>query len=165
MAGETKARLVWTGGLRLVGTSGSGHSLVVDGRSEHGGEETAPQPLETFLSGLGACTAMDVLSILRRMRRQVTSFEMELRAPRRDEHPRIWTELSITYRVQSPDATEAETLRAVQLSLDRYCSATAMVRATVPVRAQVILNDQVVGEITEGMAGSSAASSEAHTPS
>lgn len=137
---ETRSRLQWRGRRHLVGRTGSGHEVEVDTAGQNGGDDAAAQPLETFLTGLGACSAVDVLAILEKMRFTLTSFALDMDAPRRDEHPRIWRELHLTYEVQSPDATLEGVTRAVRLSLMRYCSASAMVRPTVPLIARIRLN-------------------------
>lgn len=144
MAGrETRTRLIWHGRRQLVATTGTGHEMRVDTTPQAGGDDTAAQPLETFLTGLGACTAMDVLAILEKMRFTLERFSLELVGPRREEHPRVWTELALRYEVDSPDATAEGVRRAVTLSLTRYCSATAMVHGSgVPVRAAIVLNGQ-----------------------
>jgi putative redox protein len=137
---QTRSRLVWHGQRNLVATTGTGHEVRVDTTVDAAGQDSAAQPLETFLTGLGACTAMDVLAILEKMRFTVASFTLDLRAPRREEHPRVWTALEMEYAVESPDATAEGVRRAVTLSLTRYCSATAMVRSIVPVHARIVLN-------------------------
>ncbi len=144
---ETRSRLVWQGHRHLVAHTGSGHEVHVDTTVENGGDGLAAQPLETFLSGLGACSAMDVLSILEKMRVHLVGFAVDMSAPRRDTHPRVWTELRLRYEVESPDATADGVRRAVTLSLTRYCSASAMVRAGVPITAEIRLNDEALEPI------------------
>lgn len=146
-SGETRCRLEWQERRHLVGRTGSGHEVHVDTAQQNGGDDAAAQPLETFLTGLGACSAVDVLAILEKMRFVVTAFAVDMEAPRRDEHPRIWRALHITYDVQSPDATLEGVRRAVLLSLTRYCSASAMVSATVPVVARIRLNGEESGPL------------------
>jgi putative redox protein len=144
---ETRSRLVWQGHRHLVAHTGSGHEVHVDTTVENGGDGLAAQPLETFLSGLGACSAVDVLSILEKMRVHLVGFAVDMTAPRRDTHPRVWTELRLRYEVESPDATADGVRRAVTLSLTRYCSASAMVRAGVPITAEIRLNDEALEPI------------------
>ena len=144
MASETRSRLVWQGHRHLVGHTGSGHEVHIDTAVENGGDGLAAQPLETFMTGLGACSAVDVLSILEKMRVRIDAFAVDLSAPRREAHPRVWTELSIRYEVESRDATADGVRRAVELSLTRYCSASAMVHASVPITAEIRLNDEAL---------------------
>lgn len=144
---ETRSRLVWQGHRHLVAHTGSGHDVHVDTTEDHGGDGLAAQPLETFLSGLGACSAMDVLSILEKMRVHLTRFAVDMSAPRRETHPMVWTELHLRYEVESPDATAEGVRRAVVLSLTRYCSASAMVRAAVPIVAEIRLNDEALAPV------------------
>ena len=147
MAAETRSRLVWQGRRHLVASTGSGHEVHVDAAVENDGDGLAAQPLETFLSGLGACSAMDVLSILDKMRVHLEGFAVDMSAPRREAHPLVWTELRLRYEVTSPDATAEGVRRAVMLSLTRYCSASAMVGAAVPIRAEVRLNGKALDPV------------------
>jgi putative redox protein len=144
MAAETRSRLVWQGHRHLVAHTGSGHEVHIDTSVENGGDGLAAQPLETFMSGLGACSAVDVLSILEKMRVHLEAFAVDMVAPRREEHPRVWTEVRLRYEVTSPDATPEGVRRAVELSLTRYCSASAMVGAGVPLTADIRLNDRAL---------------------
>jgi putative redox protein len=128
----------------LVAQTGSGHEVHIDLGVDNGGDGLSAQPLETFLSGLGACSGVDVLAILEKMRFRLDAFVVDLRAPRREEHPRIWTEVFLRYEVVSPDATAEGVRRAVSLSLTRYCSASAMVGVGVPIHAEIRLNDEAL---------------------
>jgi putative redox protein len=139
---ETRSRLEWRGRRQLVAKTGSGHEVRIDTAAENGGDNSAAQPLETFMTGMGACSAVDVLSILEKMRFTLTSFALDMDAPRREEHPRVWREMHLTYELESPDATPEGVRRAVMLSLTRYCSATAMVRSSVPAVVRVRLNGE-----------------------
>jgi len=152
MARETRTRLVWNGGYRLTATTGSGHEIHLDTAIDGGGENSGPGPIETFMTGLGACTSVDVVSILEKMRLTLTSLAVELQAERREEHPRIWKRLEIHYIVESPDAPAERVRHAVELSLTKYCSASAMVHETVPVVAQITLNGERLEPVPIGVA-------------
>lgn len=144
---ETRVALTWVRGRQFVAMTESGHSIVCDARESDGGQNSAPQPLELFLTGLGNCSALDVVSILERMRVEIQDLRVHLKAPRLDTMPRVWQEVTLRYELQSPDATPHQVERAVRLSMDTYCSATAMLLATVPIRAEVVLNGTQVAEV------------------
>lgn len=115
-------------GMRLVGRNERGQMSFFDADPAVGGSDSAPRPMEVFLQAMMACTAMDVLSILRKKRRTVTAFRMGAEAERVAEHPRVFTRIHLRYELVSPDATEQDLQRAIELSQSTYCSASIMVR-------------------------------------
>ncbi len=112
-------------GMRFVADGTTGHSIVMDGDPEFGGADTAPRPTELVLMGLGGCTAMDVISILRKKRQDVKGLEVVVRAKRAESHPKKFTEIHLEYIVRGRSVSEEAVKRAVQLSMDRYCSVKA----------------------------------------
>lgn len=116
------------GAMRLVGRNERGQLTAFDADPSVGGRDTAPRPLEVFLQALMACTAMDVLSIIRKKRKTVTAFRLSAEAQRAAEHPRVFTRIHLRYELTSPDATEQDLHRAIELSQGTYCSASIMVR-------------------------------------
>ncbi len=116
------------GAMRLEGQNERGQRTVFDADPTVGGHDTAPRPLEVFLQAMMACTAMDVLSIVRKKRRTVTAFRLTAEAERAPEHPRVFTRIHLRYELTSPDATEQDLQRAIELSQTTYCSASIMVR-------------------------------------
>ena len=116
--------------MRFVATSATGHSMTLDASPEGGGHDAGPMPIELVLMGLGGCTAMDVLGILRKMRQDVTDYRIEVHGARRDEHPKVFTEVAVEHVVTghqvSPEAVE----KAVKLSWEKYCSVGAMLGST-----------------------------------
>lgn len=127
-----KASLNFTGGAEGASwraETESGHSLVVDGAPEIGGLGLGARPLELMLLGLGGCTAMDVLSILRKKRQRVVDCRVELSAERAEEHPRVFTQIHIHFKVIG-DVQETAVERAIELSHSKYCSAHKMLSAT-----------------------------------
>ena len=109
--------------------SGSGHGLVLDGSPEHGGRNLGPRPMEAVLMGTGTCSAFDVVSILRKARQDVTDCVVELQAERADAIPAVFTKVSMRFIVTGHALSERSVERAVSLSAEKYCSATAMLRA------------------------------------
>lgn len=111
-------------GMTFLAETSSGHLVPMDGAADGGGRNLGPRPLELMLAGAGACTAYDVVLILRRGRHEIRGCEVELAAERATEDPKVFTRLEYRFRVSGLPHEAVE--RAVQLSHDKYCSATAM---------------------------------------
>lgn len=112
--------------MRLIGKNKQGLEVIFDTDPSVGGENTAPKPMETFLMALGACTSMDVLSILRKKRKTIQGFSVKLIGERAREHPMVFTKVHLVYELVSPDATIDDLNRSIELSQTKYCSASAM---------------------------------------
>ena len=123
----------WVDGAMFVGITGSGHTVVVDGPPEAGGRNLGPRPMELVLTGLGSCTAFDVVDILRKGRHPIAGCEVELQAERAVEVPKVFTRIHIHFKVSGPGLKPAAVERAVTLSAEKYCSATLMLRASVAI--------------------------------
>jgi len=111
----------------FVGKADSGHAAVLDWS---GGTDTAPSPVEMLLLSLGACSGIDVVSILQKARTPAESFRIEIAAERSEAHPRVFTKIHLNYRVAGRGLDRKQVERAVQLSKDKYCSATLMLGKT-----------------------------------
>lgn len=121
-----KASVKWTDGRQFVAESGSGHSVVIDGPPDHGGRNTGPRPMEMLLMGLGACTSFDVLEILEKSRAPVSDCVAEVEAERADSVPSVFTRIHVHFTVSGNGLKEKQVARAVELSADKYCSASIM---------------------------------------
>ena len=110
----------------FLGESGSGHSLVMDGAPEAGGRNLGMRPMEMVLLGLGGCSAFDVMMILKRSREQVTDCIVELDAQRAETDPKVFTKIEMRYVVTGRSLDRKKVERAVSLSAEKYCSASAM---------------------------------------
>ena len=121
-----KARVQWLDGRAFVGESGSGHAVVMDGAPESGGRNIGVRPMEMLLLGLGGCTAFDVVMILERMREKVTGLDIALEGERAAEDPKVFTHVKIIYKVTGRNLKPANVERAVNLSAEKYCSASIM---------------------------------------
>jgi len=124
-----KARVKLVDGMMFVGESGSGHAVVMDGAPEYGGRNLGIRPMEMLLIGLGGCTAFDVVQILRKGREQVSDCEVEVAAERAETDPKVFTKIHLEYRVAGKDLAPAKVERAIQLSKEKYCSASIMLGA------------------------------------
>lgn len=125
-----KARVKWLEDLTLVGESGSGHAVVMDGPPELGGHNLGVRPMEMLLLGMGGCTAIDVLNILRKARQKVIDCVAELDAERAATDPKVFTRIRVHFIVTGEALKEAQVKRAVALSAEKYCSASIMLGKT-----------------------------------
>lgn len=125
-----KARVQWLDGRAFVGESGSGHAVVMDGAPESGGRNIGVRPMEMLLLGLGGCTAFDIVMILERMREKVTGLDIALEGERAAEDPKVFTHVRLIYKVTGRGLKPANVERAVNLSAEKYCSASAMFATT-----------------------------------
>jgi putative redox protein len=121
-----KARVVWVEDSVMMGESGSGHGVVMDGPPEHGGRNLGVRPMEMLLLGMGGCTEFDVLSILRKSRQQVSRCVVELEAERAAQEPKVFTRIQAHFIVSGKDLSEKHVARAISLSAEKYCSASLM---------------------------------------
>lgn len=117
-------------GMVMLAETGSGHVLTMDGAPEGGGRNLAPRPMETLLAGAGGCTAYDVVLILKRGRQQVTGCTVQMKAERAETDPKVFTKLNLHFVVTGKALPEAAVARAIALSHEKYCSATAMLGRT-----------------------------------
>jgi len=117
-------------GMAFVAETGSGHLLVMDGAADGGGRNLAPRPMETVLAGTGGCTAYDVVLILKRGRQQVSGCTVKIDAQRADTEPKVFTRIHMHFTVSGKSLSEAAVARAIQMSHDKYCSASAMLAKT-----------------------------------
>ena len=121
----------WTGeGMSFVAETGSNHALVMDGAPEAGGRNLAPRPMELLLAGAGGCTAFDVVLILQKGRHAVTGCEVSLQAERAETEPRVFTRIHFHFRVSGRQLRPEAVARAIELSKDKYCSASIMLAKT-----------------------------------
>lgn len=125
-----QTKIQWAGGVTFVGETGEGHKVVMDGAPEGGGRNLGPRPMETLLLGMGGCTAYDVVSILKKARQQVEDCSMSISATRAEEHPRVFTDIHIHFTVSGKGLSEKQVSRAIELSAEKYCSASIMLGKT-----------------------------------
>jgi len=121
-----KARVQWAGEALFLGESGSGHAVVMDGPPDAGGRNLGVRPMEMLLIGLGGCSNFDVVSILRKGRQPVESCEVFLDAERAGEEPKVFTKIHLHFVVKGRGLKEAQVKMAVELSAEKYCSASIM---------------------------------------
>ena len=124
-----KATVKWTDGAMFVGESGSGHAVVMDGSPELGGRNLGPRPMEMLLIGTGGCSTYDVMSMLKKSRQNVVDCQVEIEAERADAVPAVFTRINMHFVVTGIGLKDNHVKRAVELSAEKYCSASIMLGA------------------------------------
>jgi putative redox protein len=124
-----KATVKWVDGVMFLGESGSGHSIVMDGPEDHGGRNMGIRPMEMLLVGMGGCASFDVMTMLKKSRQDVTDCRCDLDAERADAVPAVFTKIHLHFVVSGKNLKPAHVKRAVELSAEKYCSASIMMAA------------------------------------
>ena len=119
----------WLDGAMFIGESGSGHSVVMDGPADLGGRNHAVRPMEMLLLGTGGCAIYDVISMLKKARQSIEGCRVELQADRADAVPAVFTKMNLHFVVTGDGLKESQVKRAVELSAEKYCSASIMLAA------------------------------------
>jgi putative redox protein len=125
-----KCRVKWLEHMTFVGESGSGHAVVMDGAPEHGGRNLGVRPMEMLLLGLGGCTAFDVVMILKKSRQDIVDCEVTIDADRAEEVPKVFTRIHMHFIVSGSNLDVSKVDKAVNLSAEKYCSASEMLGKT-----------------------------------
>jgi putative redox protein len=128
MSVEAKVKLI--NGMNFEGTASSGHTLAMDADEAFGGQNKGFRPMELLLVGFGGCTGMDVISILRKKRQNITSLEMNVKGERAETHPHVYTDVHIEYIVKGKGVESQSVERAISLTLEKYCSVGATLAKT-----------------------------------
>ena len=139
---EMEARATYCGGMRFVGEADSGHAVVMDTTAASGGVDSAARPSELLLIGLAGCTAMDVISILRKKRQPVTGLEVVVRSEQAPDHPKRFTAMTIEYRVTGAGVDPAAVRRAIELSETTYCSVGLTLKVPVTITSTFTIVDE-----------------------
>lgn len=125
-----KTRVTWLEDMTYVAQSPSGHAVVMDGPPELGGHNLGPRPMEMLLMGMGGCTAIDVVDILRKSRQDLRGCEVQLKAQRADNDPKVFTTIQVHFILTGKNLSAKHIERAIQLSAEKYCSASIMLGKT-----------------------------------
>ncbi|MBF0218356.1 MAG: OsmC family protein [Gammaproteobacteria bacterium] len=120
------ATVRWEEGVRFRGESASGHQVIMDGAPEAGGDNRGMRPMEMVLLGMGGCSSFDVIHILKKSRQQVTDCELQLEAERADSDPKVFTRIHLHFIVSGRQLEPSRVAKAVELSAEKYCSASIM---------------------------------------
>jgi len=138
-----KVRVQWLDGRAFVGESGSGHAVVMDGSPEAGGRNIGIRPMEMLLLGLGGCTAFDIVMILEKGREAVTACDVELDGERATTEPKVFTNVKLVYKLKGRNLKPAAVERAIKLSTEKYCSATAMFAKTAKIEYTWTVEEEI----------------------
>lgn len=125
-----KAKVSYVNGLQFVGSASSGHAIVMDADSEVGGHNTAPRPMELLLIGIGGCSGMDVVSILKKKKQDFTGLQINIKGSQADTYPNKFTNIDLEFIVRGKNISEEAVKRSVELSMNKYCSVKATLEGT-----------------------------------
>jgi len=125
-----KTRVKWLDNMSFVGESGSGHSVVMDGPPEFGGRNLGVRPMEMLLLGLGGCASFDVVSMLRKGKQDLVDCEVIVTAERAQKEPKVFIKIHLHFIITGNTLSEARVKRAIELSAEKYCSASIMLGKT-----------------------------------
>ena len=120
------ARIKWVENVMFVAESGTGHAIVLDGAAESGGKNLGMRPMELMALGVGSCSSYDVVTILKKARQKITSCEAEVSCKRVDSTPAVFESIHLHFKVAGSELSEKQVERAIELSADKYCSASIM---------------------------------------
>ncbi len=140
MARELDASVTLQAGMAFTASSGSDHEITIDSGTADGGQNQGPTPMELLLMGTAGCTAMDVISILRKKRQDVTAYQVRIHGTRAPTHPMVFTDITIEHIVTGHQIDEQAVMRAIELSVTKYCGAQAMMSKT----AQITVTHRIV---------------------
>ncbi len=117
-----KAKITFTGGMQFVAQADSGPAIIMDADKEFGGSNSGPRPMELLIMGIGGCSGMDVISVLKKKKQNVTGFEIHVNGKKAEEHPQRYTDIDIEFIIRGKGVSEEAVKRAVELSMTKYCS-------------------------------------------
>ena len=137
-----KARVDWRGHRSFRGASGSGHAVDMDGDPAHGGRNLAARPMELMLLGLGGCTAYDVVGMLETAREPLEALAVEIEAERAVDIPQVFTRIHLRFLVTGAGLARAKVQRSIELSAQKYCSASRMLESTATITHELVLNGE-----------------------
>jgi putative redox protein len=150
---ETNVVVALASGMTFRGSDDRGLQIVMDASDDAGGTRNGPSPMEVLAMALGGCTGMDVISILRKMRQDVTAYEVRVGGPRAQEHPHVFRAMDVEHVVRGRGLNPANVRRAVELSATRYCPASAMLGKAAPLRHRYLVLDEDGAEVGAGTVG------------
>ena len=138
----TKAKIKFTDGMQFTGEADSGHAIVMDADAEAGGKNTGLRPMELLLIGIGGCSGMDIVSILKKKKEKVAGIEINVNGNNADNYPKKYTDIDLEFIIKGKSISEESVKRAVQLSMDKYCS----VKASLEGSAKITFKYKIIEE-------------------
>lgn len=143
------AKVSWKDGMTFTGTADTGFSVPLGAHPDVGGANDGFRPLELMAVSLAGCTAMDVISIVRKKKQDVTAFEVKVHADQQGEHPHVFTHIVIEYHFSGNNIDEAAVVRAIELSSVKYCPAQSMLGKVVPMEMKYFIRDAASGALVK----------------
>jgi putative redox protein len=137
-----RSKVIYVQGLQFVGETSSGHAIIMDGDLDVGGKNTGPRPMELLLLGIGGCSGMDVISILRKKKQDVRELEINVKGEKANEYPKRFTDIDLEFVVRGKNISEEAVKRAIDLSMNKYCS----VKATLEGSAKINFSYKIIQE-------------------
>jgi putative redox protein len=135
-----RAKITYTDGMQFVGEAGSGHAIVMDTDPEFGGSNTGLRPMELLLVGVGGCSGMDIVSVLKKKKQKLTGLEVNVDGKKAEDYPQKYTDINIEFIVRGKGLSEEAVKKAVDLSMEKYCS----VKATLEGSAKISFSYRIV---------------------
>ena len=130
MANDMTVRATLETGMRFDVETGSGHHVILDAAEHNGGQNSGPQPMEMLLVALAGCSGMDILTILRKKRQDITGYELRIHGMRTEEHPKVYLDITLEHIFSGHNIRPEAVERAIELTEERYCGASAMLGKT-----------------------------------
>jgi len=137
---QHKVKTSWKGEMKFDALV-SGHHIVMDALPEVGGNNSGPRPKELMLASLAGCTGMDVISILKKMRVEIETFNINVKADVTEEHPKHYTSMHLVYEFRGKELDPEKLKKAVELSQDKYCGVSAVYRKAMPVTYEIKISE------------------------
>ncbi|MDR7419149.1 MAG: OsmC family protein [Armatimonadota bacterium] len=135
-----RVNVTWQAPMRFDAEAEGGTRVVMDALPQHGGTGAGPSPMQTVLAAVAGCTGMDVVSILNKMRAPLEALAIGVEAERASEHPKIFTKIHLRYEFSGPNLQREQVEKAVALSMEKYCSVSAMLKKAAEVTYEIVLN-------------------------
>lgn len=136
------SKVIYIKGLQFRGETSSGHAIIMDGDPEFGGNNTGPRPMELLLLGIGGCSGMDIVSILKKKKQNISGIEINVKGKKASEYPKKFTDIYLEFLIKGKNISEEAVKRAIELSMNKYCS----VKATLEGSATIHFTYQIIQE-------------------
>lgn len=133
--------VTWKGDMTFEGKTETNHRILMDLAEKSGGQDQGPRPMELVLVSLAGCTAVDVVSILKKMRQQLDGLEVNVESERVDQHPRVYKKIEIEFNLKGKNLKEENVKKAIDLSFDKYCSVKTMLEKTAEISYNYSINN------------------------
>ncbi len=142
MANDMTVRATLEAGMRFDVETGSGHHLILDAAEHNGGQNSGPQPMEMLLVALASCSGMDIITILRKKRQDITGYELRIHGMRAEEHPKVFLDITVEHIFTGHNIRPEAVERAIELTEERYCGASAMLGKTATLRHTFLITEE-----------------------